>query len=107
MELCYGIKLQYDVLRSEAYRLELLKTKHQQLAIMCLKPNENIPAEVHDVDQFIYIVFGSGLAIINDNHMLFSSGDALIIPAHTKHEIINNSQDKVKLFTIYSPHETE
>lgn len=103
----YGIKLKFDVMRSNKYRSELIKTKNQQLAIMSLTPGQTIPAEIHDVDQFIYIVAGSGSAIINNLHYNFSEGDALIIPAETQHEIINSSSSTLKLFTVYSPPEEE
>lgn len=103
----YGLKLRYDTIRNNAYRVELGRTPQQQLAIMSLKPKESVPVEIHEVGQFIYIVSGRGHAIIDGELYSFSDGDALMIPAGVEHEIVNDGLQTVKFFTIYSPPETD
>ena len=65
-----------------------------------------IGEEVHDtVDQFFRVEAGEGKFIVNEGEEhLVSDGDAVVIPAGTKHNVVNVSPDKpLKLYTIYSP----
>lgn len=73
---------------------------HMQLVLMSLKPNESIGEEVHSVDQFIRVEKGTGFAIVAGNRIELRDGDALLIPAGTKHNIIAKSE--LKLYTLYS-----
>ena len=72
---------------------------------MSLLPGEEIGEEVHDtLDQFFRFEKGQGKAVINGVESDIGDGSAVIIPAGTKHNIINTSQaDSLKLYTIYSP----
>ena len=72
---------------------------------MSLKPGEDIGEEVHDhVDQFFRFEEGEGKVIIDGEEFIVKDGDAIVVPAGSKHNIINTSSDKqLKLYTIYSP----
>lgn len=86
------------------FRKVLYTAKNSQLVVMCLKPNEDIGEEVHDLDQFIRVEKGRGKAILDSIEHQIESGFAVIIPAGTKHNIINTSgEEEMKLYTIYSP----
>ena len=87
------------------FRQVLYTGQHAQLVVMCLQANEDIGEEVHEiVDQFLRIEEGEGKAIINGEERLLKDGDAIIVPAGTKHNVINTSSVKqLKLYTIYSP----
>lgn len=87
------------------YRTVLYTGQHAQLVLMSLLPNEDIGEEVHDiVDQFIRIETGEGKAILNGEEHPLHDGDALVVPAGTKHNIINTSSTtSLKLYTVYSP----
>ncbi len=87
------------------FRQVLYTGQHAQLVVMCLQASEDIGEEVHEiVDQFLRIEEGEGKAIINGEEYPFKDGDALIIPAGTKHNVINTSPAKLlKLYTVYSP----
>ncbi len=77
-----------------------------QLVLMSLKPNEDIGLEVHtDVDQFIRIESGNGVAILNNKEHKISDGFSVLIPKGTKHNIINTGQTLMKIYSIYSPPE--
>ncbi len=77
-----------------------------QLVLMCLKPNEEIGGEVHhDIDQFIRVETGNGIAIINNTKYELSDGFSIMIPKGLKHNIINTGNDNLKLYSIYSPPE--
>jgi mannose-6-phosphate isomerase-like protein (cupin superfamily) len=73
---------------------------------MSLKPKEDIHMEVHkDHDQFIRVEKGTGIAIIEGKKYKLKDGIGIIIPAGSRHQIINNGKNKLKLYTIYSPPE--
>ncbi|MBI5465229.1 cupin domain-containing protein [Candidatus Gottesmanbacteria bacterium] len=87
------------------FRKVLYTAKHTQLVLMNLKPNEEIGMEVHpDNDQFFRFEEGQGKCIIDGNEYFVKSGDAVIVPAGAKHNIINISgSGELKLYTLYSP----
>lgn len=88
------------------FRKVLFTGKHSQLVVMCLQGGEEIGNEVHPaVDQFFRIEEGGARFVFNGNeeHMAHD-GDAVIVPAGTYHNVINESSTKpLKLYTIYSP----
>lgn len=85
------------------FRKVLYTAKHSQLVVMSIAPNEDIGEEVHQLDQFIRCESGQGKAILNGVEHIISDGFAIIIPAGTKHNLINISNVPLKLYTIYSP----
>ncbi len=90
---------------NDFFRKVLFTGKYCQLVTMCLLPNEEIGMEVHDtVDQFFRIEEGHGKVVMDGEEKEFESGDAIIVPAGTQHNIINTSaEEDLKLYTIYSP----
>ena len=88
------------------FRQVLFTGKHTQLVVMCLQGGEEIGEEVHpDVDQFFRIEVGTALFVFNgtEKHRVHA-GDAVVVPAGTRHNVINASKTKpVKLYTLYSP----
>lgn len=103
----YVANIEKDTLANENFRRVLYTAKYSQLVLMTLQPQEEIGEEVHDhVDQFFRIEAGSGLAILDGIEHQIADGSAIVIPAGTKHNIINSSAtEKMKLYTIYSPAE--
>ena len=101
----YLIDIEKKTLQNEYFREVLYTAQHCQLVVMNLQPNEDIGLEIHDiVDQFIRIEEGEGIAIIDGKEHALIDGFAIIIPAGTKHNIINTSSErKLKIYTIYSP----
>jgi mannose-6-phosphate isomerase-like protein (cupin superfamily) len=89
------------------FRNVIITTSNQQLVVMSLNPNEDIGEEVHNnVDQFIKIEEGEGYAILNGEKTNFGPGFSINIPKGVTHNIVNSSsQEKLKLYTIYSPPE--
>ena len=101
----YKGNIEEETLKNSYFRQVLFTGKHSQLVVMSLKPKEEIGEEVHDkVDQFFRFEKGTGKVVINDTEYEVADGDAVIIPAGAKHNIINTSTDSdLKLYTIYSP----
>lgn len=91
--------------QNESYRKVLYTGKHSQLVVMCLLPLEEIGLETHeDNDQFFRFESGMGKVYIDDIVYDVSDGDAVVVPAGAKHNIVNTSDTlELKLYTIYSP----
>lgn len=70
---------------------------------MSLLPGEEIGEEVHDVDQFLRIEKGTGKAILSGEESSLADGTVVIVPAGTKHNIINSTEGDMKLYTLYTP----
>ena len=87
------------------FRKILYTSKHSQLVVMSLLPNEEIGMETHrENDQFFRFEQGEGKCIIDGNEYKLKSGTALIVPAGAQHNIINTSStESLKMYTLYSP----
>lgn len=87
------------------FRKVLYTSKHSQLVLMSLLPEEEIGEEIHpDNDQFFRIESGQGKCVVDGNEYEIRDGDALVIPAGAKHNIINTEKEtELKMYTIYSP----
>jgi mannose-6-phosphate isomerase-like protein (cupin superfamily) len=87
------------------FRKVLYTAKHLQLVLMALKPKEEIGVETHhDNDQFFRFEGGHGKCIIDGNEYNVKDGDAVIIPAGAKHNVINmDATTELRMYTIYAP----
>jgi len=90
-------------LENDEFRRILYTAKHCQLVVMALKPNEEIGAEVHTLDQFFRVEEGSGQAILDGVPTSIQAGFAVIVPAGANHNIINTGRVPLKLYTLYAP----
>lgn len=93
-------------LQNPYFRQVLYTGPNSQLVVMSLKPREEIGAEVHPtVDQFFRIEGGEGKVVVGEGEEhLVKDGDAIVIPAGTKHNVVNTSESAdLKLYTIYTP----
>lgn len=90
---------------NENFRKVVFTGKFSQLVVMSLKPGEDIGDEVHpNVDQFFRIEEGEAKVIIDGEEGVAKDDFAVIVPAGSKHNLINTSKDRtLKLYTIYSP----
>jgi len=91
-------------LENEDFRRVLYTSGNLQLVLMILQPGEDIGEEVHsDIDQFFRFEEGEGTVIINDEEYDVEDGSGIIVPAGSKHNIINTGEGALKLYTLYSP----
>lgn len=91
-------------LENKYFRQVLYTARNSQLVVMTLKPLEDIGEETHKLDQFIRCEKGKGKVILNSNETEIGDGFAVVIPAGTKHNIVNiSSTDSLHLYTLYSP----
>lgn len=101
----FSSNIEKDTIKNSNFRKVLYTSKHSQLVLMSLKPNEEIGMEVHlDNDQFFRFELGHGKVIIDGNQYDVEDGSAIVVPAGAQHNVINtSSKDDLKLYTIYSP----
>lgn len=91
-------------LENTNFRQVLFTGQHAQLVLMQLEPGEEIGTEVHEiVDQFLRLEQGEGKVIMDGVESQVKDGDAFIVPAGTRHNVINTGPGPLKLYTLYSP----
>lgn len=90
-------------LKNEDFRRVLYTGKHSQLVLMSVPGGGEIGEEVHTVDQFLRVEAGLGKAILDGVEHMMQDGSAIVVPAGTKHNVINMSTEALKLYTLYSP----
>lgn len=102
----YVANIERETMENENFRRVLYTARFSQLVVMSLKPMEEIGEEVHTLDQFIRVEKGTGKAILDGVESEIGNDFAIVIPAGTKHNVVNTSDSEpMKLYTIYSPPE--
>lgn len=103
----YETDIEKRTLENENFREVLFTGPHSQLVVMSLAPGDEIGAETHDhIDQFIRVEGGEGKAVLDGKEISLRDGSAVVIPAGTRHNVINTSKkNALKLYTIYTPPE--
>jgi mannose-6-phosphate isomerase-like protein (cupin superfamily) len=90
------------------YRKVIATGADSQLVLMNLQPGDDIGEEVYgEIDQITVIVDGSGKLEMSGEDGSIEVGDLIFAPAGVKHNIINDSEVELKLYTIYAPPEYE
>jgi len=88
------------------FRRVLFTGGHMQLVLMALKPGEEIGSEVHAThDQFFRIEKGHGEIRLDGERTKIKAGDAIIVPAGTRHNLINSGKRRLGLYTLSAPPE--
>ena len=97
--------IEKDTLENNNFRKVLYTAKQMQLVLMSLNVGEEIGEETHqDNDQFFRFESGKGKCIIDGNEYDVKDGDAIVVPAGAKHNIINTDPAAaLKMYTIYAP----
>ena len=84
--------------KNEDFQHVLYTGKHLQLVLMSLKPGEEIGDEVHkDRDQFFRVEKGKGQMIIDGTTHKIKSDDAIVVPAGSRHNLINTCEKPLDL----------
>lgn len=102
----YVGNIEEESLENGHFRKVLYTARNSQLVVMSIPPNQDIGEETHDLDQFIRCESGKGRAVLDGAEHDISDGWAVLVPAGTRHNIVNTSPDKsLKLYTLYAPPE--
>jgi len=94
------------------FRRVLFTGNHTQLTVMSLHPGENIGWEMHDhLDQFLRLEQGTGALKLGpakddvaETHQVAADW-AFIVPAGTWHDVVNDGDEDLRLYSLYSPSE--
>jgi len=93
--LGYVTNIEKKSLENNHFREVLFTGPHSQLVVMSIAPGEDIGMETHEsVDQSLRIEAGTGKAILDGKENDLEDGSAVVVPAGTAHNIINNSKLK-------------
>lgn len=104
--MAFHAPIEQLTLSNQNYRHVLFTTPQQQLVMMYLPDTTEIGMENHpNTTQFIKIESGEGIAYVGKNLYHLKSGDSIVIPPGQNHNILANSKEGLKLYTIYSPPE--
>lgn len=97
-------------MQNENYRSTIWTGTFMQMTVMSLQPGEDIGLELHtDIDQFIRIEKGRGIVKMGDSkdnlnfEKRIEEDFAVFIPAGKWHNLINDSDEPLKLYSIYAP----
>lgn len=97
---------------NETYRTALWTGEYMQLTVMNILPGEDVGLEVHhDHDQFLRVEEGEGLVLMGDTEDDLSfqkrieDDFAIMVPAGKWHNVVNDTNKPLKLYSIYAPRE--
>lgn len=82
------------------------ETSRSQAATMVLKPGQSTGGDdnVHaDADQWLYVVSGTGRALVGTNTERLGRGSLLLIEAGETHEIRNAGRAPLVTINVYAP----
>ncbi len=101
----FKLNIEKDTIENKNFRKVLYTSAYSQLVLMSLRPKEEIGSEVHEEnDQFLRFEGGTGTVVVDDSTYSVKDGDAVVIPAGARHNVINTSATEgLNLYTIYSP----
>ena len=66
--------------KNNEFRQVLYTAKDCQLVVMALRPNEEIGAEVHKLDQFFRVEEEAGEAVLDGVRTAIKAGFAVVVP---------------------------
>jgi len=81
-------------------------TARSQAATMVLRPGQATGGDdnVHpDSDQWLYVVSGSGTAVVEGRRVALEAGALLLIEAGEAHEIANPGSEPLVTINVYAP----
>lgn len=108
----YVTDIEKATLDNETFRTALWTGKNMQLTVMTIQPGDDIGLEVHDDhDQFLRIEQGTAKVQMGpsednlDFEQAASADYAVFVPAGVWHNLTNDGDQPLKLYSIYAPSE--
>jgi quercetin dioxygenase-like cupin family protein len=65
------------------------------VSVIAIDTGENLPEKISPYDTFVQIIDGKAEIIIDDRSIMLNTGEAIIIPAHTSHNVNANERFKM------------
>lgn len=79
-------------------------TKNISLGMTLLPPKKSSNYHKHENEEEIwYVVSGKGKAIIDDKEFTIEKGVAIYVPPGSFHQLVNTSDETLKVLWIFSP----
>lgn len=104
----YVTNIEKDTLANANFRKVVYTGHYLQLVLMSVPAGGEIGLEVHGQDQFIRVEKGEGKAILDGVEHALLDDSIVVIPAGTKHNIVNTGPEDLKLYTLYgAPHHAD
>ena len=108
--LPYVVDIEDLTISNDKFRVTKWTGKNLQMTVMSIPAGGEVGLEKHDThDQFIRLEQGSAkvvMGLVKDNldYSKEATADfAIFIPAGYWHNIVNNGQEDLKLYSIYAP----
>ena len=102
----YHDNIERQALGNEDFRRVAYTGNHLQLVLMTLQPGDEIGEEVHKaIDQFFRIEEGEGVISIDGVEHKVTDGSAVLVPSGARHNVVNRSDQPLRLYTLYGPPE--
>lgn len=107
----YVVNVEELTLANENFRTAAWTGNNLQMTLMTIQPGDDIGLEVHDDhDQFLRIEQGSARVEMGPSRNELQTWEAaddyaIFVPAGVWHNVINNGDDTLKLYSIYAPAE--
>ena len=104
------INIHKEVCRNNNFRKAIWTDEHLQVTVMCIPAGGEVGLEIHDnIDQFFRIEYGiASVYMGKTKHEVKFYGTAnpdyaVIVPAGTWHNILNEQDVPLKVYSIYAP----
>lgn len=107
------------IIRNERTLEWVKNTKHREVYLKHLvtsKDNDRLSAHIvriekggeivphtHEIMEVFYFMKGQGLALVNGERIKVDAGSVIIAPAGTQHGLINDGDEELILFSVFSP----
>ncbi len=92
--------------RARGFFTVVAQTRQSQAATMPLRPGQSTGGadNVHpSADQWLYVVSGSGRAVVDGRALTLEAGSLLLIEAGERHEISNPQHEPLVTINVYAP----
>lgn len=90
--------------RNRWFREVVATGPHAQVVVMSIPPSGEIGEEVHAaVDQVLVFVEGEGDAIMDGERTAVGPDRLVLVPAGTRHNVVNTGSSDLRLYTVYAP----
>jgi len=103
--MSYSTDIQRAATENDDFRRVLYTTERTQLVLMSVQPGDDIGLEIHDLDQVLCFVSGTGYSVLAGKRSPVGPGTVVVVPAGTEHNFVNTGSEPLKLFTVYAPPE--
>src|SRR5438067_264808 len=97
---------QFEIRRTREMFKVLHSTAEAQATIMTLRAGQDtgeVQNEHPRSEQWLYVVSGSGQAIVSRKKVALKEGSLLLIPRHAAHQIKNMSRSAMDTLNFYVP----